>query len=157
MSFWAIFCPFVPPNDPENQHFEKNEKNEWRSYDIYIYTYIYIYGSWNIRCDRQKFLSFSAIFCTFSPLTTQKIKILKLEKTPRDIIILHICTINDNHMKYGSWVMDPDRQNFLSFWTVFALLPPYGPRKSKLWKNKKNTWRYYHFTNVCHKWKYYDV
>ena len=29
----------------------------------------------------------------------------------------------------------------------FALLPPYGPRKSKFWKNEKNTWRYYHFTN----------
>ena len=30
----------------------------------------------------------------------------------------------------------------------FALLPPYGPRKSKFWKNEKNTWRYYHFTNI---------
>ena len=39
----------------------------------------------------------------------------------------------------------------------FALLPPYGPRKSKFWKNEKNTWRYYHFTNVYHKWQSYDV
>ena len=39
-----------------------------------------IYGSWNIRCDRQKFSSFWAIFCIFSPLTTWKIKILTLKK-----------------------------------------------------------------------------
>ena len=26
----------------------------------------------------------------------------KLKKTPCDITILHMCTINDNHMMYGS-------------------------------------------------------
>ena len=26
-----------------------------------------------------------------------------MKKTPRDIIILHKCTINDNYMMYGSW------------------------------------------------------
>ena len=51
-----------------------------RSYDIWF---------WNIRCDRQKLLSFWVIFCPFSPLTTQKII--------KDITILHICTINGNH------------------------------------------------------------
>ena len=30
----------------------------------------------------------------------------------------------------------------------FALLHPYGPRKSKFWKNDKTNWRYYHFTRV---------
>ena len=39
----------------------------------------------------------------------------------------------------------------------FALLLLYGPRKSKFWKNEKNTWRYYHFTNVYHKWQSYDA
>ena len=39
----------------------------------------------------------------------------------------------------------------------FALLPPYAPRKSKFWKNEKNTWRYYHFTHVHHKWQSYDL
>ena len=28
---------------------------------------------------------------------------------------------------------------------------PNGPRESKFSKNKKSTWRYYHFTNVYHK------
>ena len=39
----------------------------------------------------------------------------------------------------------------------FALLAPYGPRKSKFWKNEKNTGRYYYFTNVYNKWQSYDV
>ena len=39
----------------------------------------------------------------------------------------------------------------------FALLHPYRPRKSKFLKNWKNTWRYYHFKNVHHKWQSYDV
>ena len=116
-----------------------------------------IHGSWNIRWNRQKLLSFSAIFCPFSPLTTRKIKILKLKKTPADIIILQISTVNDNHMIYGSWDLDHDRHNFLSFWTVFCPFTPYESRQSKLWKDDKNTWRYYHFTNVYHKRQSYDV
>ena len=69
-------------------------------------------------------------------------------KTSGDIIILHICAINDNHMIHGSWDMECDRQNFLSFWTVFCLFTPSGPRKLKFWKNEKNAWRCYHFTNI---------
>ena len=85
-----------------------------------------MYGSWDIERERQNVLSFWTIFCLFTPLTTWKIKIFKKwkknnkkkqqkKKTPEDIIILHKCTINDNHMMYGSWYMKRDRQNFLSF------------------------------------------
>ena len=35
-----------------------------------------IYCSWNMTCNRQKFLPYWIIFYPFSPLTTQKIKIL---------------------------------------------------------------------------------
>ena len=38
---------------------------------------------------------------------------------PGDIIILYMCTINDNHMMYGSWDMERNGHNFLSFWTLF--------------------------------------
>ena len=30
----------------------------------------------------------------------------KLKKTPGDIIILHMCTIDDNHMMFGSYYME---------------------------------------------------
>ena len=48
-------------------------------------------------------------------------------------------------------------RTFCHFGPLFALLPFDGPKKSKFWKNEKNTWRYYHFTNVYHKWQSYDV
>ena len=68
-----------------------------------------------------------------------------------------MCTTNEDHLMYGFWDMECERQNFLSFWTVFCpftLPSPYGPRKSNFWKNEKNL---YHFTNVYHTWKSYDV
>ena len=76
----------------------------------------------------------------------------KMKQKSGDIITLHMCIINDNHMMNGSWDMKRDRQNFWSFWTFFAILPPW-PNYEKL---KKNTWRY-HFTHVYHKWQLYDV
>ena len=59
------------------------------------------------------------------------------KKVLRDIINLHMCTINDNHMMYGSWDMEHDRQNFLSFWTVFCPIVPLTTRKIKILKKWK--------------------
>ena len=56
-----------------------------------------MYGFRDMNCDRHNFLSFWTIFSLFTPLTTEK----EMKKTPGDIIILHICVINDNHMMYG--------------------------------------------------------
>ena len=61
-----------------------------------------------------KNLLFWTIFCPFTPLTTQKIKILKKnekkkkkkktkkKKKKLEDIIIHMCIINENHMMYGS-------------------------------------------------------
>ena len=70
---------------------------------------------------------------------------------------------NLDDMIYSSWDIEQNiltlhnRHNFLSFWTASFPFTPYGPRKSKFWKNEKSNWRYYHFTNVYHKWQSYDV
>ena len=64
---------------------------------------IMMYRSWDTEWNRQNLLSFWAIFCPFSQLTTQKIKILKLKKISGDII-LHIFTINDNY-RYDVWCL----------------------------------------------------
>ena len=142
--FFALLPTPHPPNDPKNQNFEKKIKKKRKKFleILSFYTYMctinedhMIYGSWNIRCNRQKFLSFWAILCPFSPLITWKIKILKLKKTPQDIIILHICTINDNHMIYGSSGIERNRHNFLSFWTVFCpFTPPMDPENQNFEK-----------------------
>ena len=87
--------------------------------------------SWGIRYNKQKFLSFWALFCLFIPLRNQKIKILKKwKKTPGDIIFLHFSTTNDNQIMYGSWDMEFNRQNLFSFWTTFC----HFTEKSKFWK-----------------------
>ena len=60
-----------------------------------------------IEHDKQNSLTFCVIFCLFTPLTICKIKILKNDKkTPRDIIILHMCTIN-----IIIWCMIPEIRN----------------------------------------------
>ena len=113
-----------------------------------------IYDSWDTEWDRHNFLSFWAISCPFSLLTTWKIKILKLTKTTGDIIILHIGTINDNYIMHGSWDMERDRQFFVILDHFLHFYPLWT---QKILKNEKNTWRYYHFTNMRHIWQSYDV
>ena len=65
-----------------------------------------MYGFWDIERDRYNLLSFWAIFCTLTPLTKVKNQNFeKIKKIPADTIILHMCTINENRMMYGSWDM----------------------------------------------------
>ena len=102
------------------------------------------------------FCQFGPFFCPFNPPNNPKTQnFKKLKKMPGDIIILHMCTINDNHIMYGSWDMKCDRQNFLSFWTIFCHLTPTTTPKIKILKSWKNTWRYHHFKPVYQKtWSY---
>ena len=87
------------------------------------------------------FSHFGSFFAHLHPLTTQRIKILKKwkkkKKTPGDIIILQKCTINDNHMIYGSWDMKCTRENFfLSSWAIFYH-PPNSLKNKNFKKVKK--------------------
>ena len=83
------------------------ESQIWWSYDVWFLRY------------RARQTEFLLILDNFlhplppAPLTTHRNKILKKwKKTHGDIIILHKCTINDNHMIYGPWDMKCTRQNF---------------------------------------------
>ena len=74
---------------------------------------------------------------------------------PGDINILYMYTINDNHVMYGSWDMEHNGQNFLSFWTAFCPFTPLKTQKIKIFKKWKKPWRYHHFTQVHQKsWLY---
>ena len=58
-------------------------------------------------------------------LKTWKIRILIKQKTiAGDIIILHMCTKNHNHMRYGSWDTEWNRGLFCHIGQFFALFPP---------------------------------
>ena len=98
-----------------------------------------MYGSWDMKCNKQNFLSFRVMFCPFTPLTSQKITIfLKMTTTPGDIIILHKCTINDNHMIYGFRDMKCNSQNILWFWAIFCHFTPLTTQKIKILKKKNH-------------------
>ena len=63
------------------------------------------YELWLLRYKAQR-TGFSVILCQFLPFdlpnTLKNQNFEEMKKTPGDIIILHLCTINDNHMMYGS-------------------------------------------------------
>ena len=93
-----------------------------------------LYCLWDIVCDRYYF-SFWAIFCPFTPLTTEKIKILKKwKKRPGESIISQLCTKNYDQMMYSSWDMVCNR--WTDGWTdgksdiynIERLVPP--PKKA---------------------------
>ena len=130
LSFWPIYCPFTPLLTTTIKIWRKCKKKPGDIILLHMCTINedhMMHGSWDIRHPIQNFLSFWTIFCSFVSLTTQKLKNfekkMKKKKTPGDIILLHKCTINDNHIMYSSWDMKCDRQDFLSFWAIFALLP----------------------------------
>ena len=114
------FCPFTPLLAPKIKIWKKCKKShryypfkhvyhKWRSYDVWFLRY---------KARRTEFFVNLGHFLSFDPPNNLKI-LKKLKKTCRDIIILHLCTTNENHMMYGSWNLECDRQNFLSFWTIF--------------------------------------
>ena len=98
---------------------------------LYIYIlnkYHMMHDSWNVRHNRQ-FLSFRTIFCPFTTLTTQKIKILKNWKKDLEILSFYTCVpwmtitsyiivprtwsaINISFYHFGWFFNNPDNQNF---------------------------------------------
>ena len=53
--------------------------------------------------------------------------------------------------------MECDRHNFFVILGIFCSFTPLLTQKIKIWKNVKNTWRYYPFTYVHQKSRSYDV
>ena len=99
-----------------------------------------MYGSWDIECNGQNILSFWTVFCHFTSLTTQKIKILKnWRKNPRDIIILHKRNTNHDHMLCCSWDMACNGCNcYFSFWAILCAFTSLTAQNIKMFKKWKN-------------------
>ena len=81
-----------------------------------------LYCSWDMAHYRCNYFSIWAILLPFMPLTAQKMKISKKwKKMPRDVIILHKCNKNHDHMLYCSWDMACDGCDcYFSFWAIFC-------------------------------------
>ena len=113
LSFWTF--ALLPLNDPENQNFGKMKKAPGDIIILHMCTINenHMYGCWDMECDRQNFWSFWTIFCPFtlaSNLKNQNFE--KMKKEPGDIITLHKCTKNHDHMLHYSWDTTCDRCNF---------------------------------------------
>ena len=97
--FCQTWCPTEIVSSRSNTYFCQSLSNDWC-----LFAALMIFCSWDTEWDRQNFLSFWAIFCSFIPLMILKIKTLtQWKKMPGDIIFLHMCAINENRMMYGSW------------------------------------------------------
>ena len=68
-----------------------------------------MYGFSDMECNGQNFLSFWTVFALSSPNNPKFQNFEKMKQPSADIIILHKCTINGNHMMY--------RLEILSFYT----------------------------------------
>ena len=118
----------LPPNNPENQNFVKI-KNTWR---YHHFTKVYLkWQSYNIwfqwyEVQQDFFCHFGPYFCPFTPLTNQKIKMLKKWRKKH----LEISSFYTNVTKiliilYCSWDMVHDASNsYFSFWAIFWPLTP---------------------------------
>ena len=102
------------------------------SYDLQFLRYL--------ECDRLKlviWLKLWVISCPFIlPLKTPKNQNFeKMKKLAGDIITLHKCTKNHNHMRYSSWDREWDRQCF--FGILGHFLPFYDPNNEENQNLKK--------------------
>ena len=92
-TFWAIFCPFNPLSCPKNKISKKWKKTPG---DIIILDKCtknhdhMLYFSWDMAHDGCNcYFSFWAIFCPFTPITTQKIKISKKKNQQKNACRYH--------------------------------------------------------------------
>ena len=145
-TIFGHFGPFLillPPNNPKNENFEKMKKkktpkdiitlhmfHKWKLYDVWFLRYEVWLTQFFFILDR---------FLPFYPTNNSKNQNFeKMKKMSRDIIILHKCTKNRDHMLYCSWEMVRDRCNcYFLFWTI---LWPFSPLTAPkiLWSD--NVW-----------------
>ena len=106
-----------------------------------------MYYSWDMKRNRQNFLSFWAIFSPFTPLTAKKIKSLKKCKKHLEISSFYTNVPKIMIIYYSI----PEIWHITDVIIFFARLPPWQPKKSKFKRNEKKNWRYHHFTYVYQK------
>ena len=148
--------PFYPPNNPENQTFEKMKKTPG---GIMILN-VSIINENHIWCMIPEiwsapdiFLSSWAIFCPFTPITARKMKISQKMKKPGDVIILYKCSTNVAQiMMIGYTVPEIWRVTdvivFFDFGLFFCHFTPITAQKMKISKKWKRRLEISFYTSV---------
>ena len=151
----GFFLPFYPYNSPKKWKFQRTKKIPGDVIILHKFTKIMMIWYtvpeiWHVT-DVIVIFHFGLFFA----LLPKKWKFQKMKKTPGDIIILHKCIKNHDHMLYCSWDMTCDRCNcYFSFWANFCPFTPLTAQKikiSKKEKKEKKAWRCHHFRHVYQK------
>ena len=144
--FGLFFALLPPPNNLENENFEKMKKSPGGIIILNksaINENHMMYDSWDMEHDRQNrfsFWTFFALYTLLLPLKTQRISFEKMKKATGDIIIVHKCTTNDKRMIYGSWDMKCPRQNFFVILGHFLTFYTPNSPKMEISKQRKEVW-----------------
>ena len=122
------FLLYYCTKTPKNQKFEKKLRRYHHFTHMCTKNYNYIMnGFWNTEWDGLNFFVIYRYFLPFYlpplPNDQENQNLKKMKKTPRDVIILQMCTKNQDHMMYASWDMEYNRHIFCHFGPFFALLP----------------------------------
>ena len=120
-----VFChsrPFfslLPPLQPEKLKFGKTRKthrwyyqftyvyHKWQSYDVWLLRY----GVW----QTEFFVILDNFLPLYLPKNLKNQNFEKIKNRPGDIMILHKCTKNHNHMLHCSWDMTCDQCLIVTF------------------------------------------
>ena len=121
----------------------KNEKFCWRYHHFkLVYQKSQSCELWFLRYrvwQTEFFVILDSFLPFYPPMDPKNQNFKKMKKTSKDIIILYMCTINGSHMMCGSWDMECNEQNFLSFLDSFSpFYPPNNPKNQNFerkWKN----------------------
>ena len=128
-----------------------------QSYDVWFLRY-------GVRQAEFFIILFGSFFAILTPpallpLMILKIKILKKKEKYdwRYYPFIHMCTINEDHMIYGSWNIKVQQTESFVILGHFLPYQPPDNLENQNFKIEKNTWSYYHFTHLHHKLQLYDV
>ena len=146
-NFFVIFGHFSPFYPPERWKYQK-----WKKKPGDIIILYWLYCSRDMTCDGCNcYFHFGLYFSLLLPPNSPKNQnFIKMKKNPGDIIILHQCPKNHDHMLYCSWEMEHDKCNcYFSFWPI--LCPFNNPKNQNFKKQEINSWRYHYFTQVYQK------
>ena len=108
--------------------------HKWRSYDIWFLKY---------KAPQTKFFVILGHFLPFDPPNNHKNQNFEKmkKKITGDIIILQLCTTNENHMMYGSRDMNCSRHFFCHLGNFLPVYANSNPENQNFCKTENNSWR----------------
>ena len=159
ISHFGLFFALLPSNSLKNENSKKNEKKHLEVSSFYTsvpkimiiwYTVPEIWHMTDVIVIFHFGLFFAlSPFCPFALKNenfTKMKKCLEISSFYTSVPKIMIICYTVPEIWYVMYVIV-----IFHFGLFFALLLPYQPKNSKFQKNKKNTWRYHHFTHVYQK------